>query len=81
MRVITFSPAEMDEMLTKIAADSGMTLEQYKAAVAKDLADHWCQCKPSGDPIFCNDGERINEHCCDKHHYHCSNCLKITQVG
>ena len=79
--VVTFTPAEMEAMLTNIAKEHGMTLAQYKAATAKDLADNWCKCPAEGDPIFCDDGVRINKHCCSKHHYHCSNCMKITQVG
>lgn len=58
--------------------------EAYKAekqALANELAAHWCKCEKEGEAIFCNDGERINQHCCNKHHYHCSNCKKITQVG
>lgn len=79
--VTTFGPAEMDKILTKIAAEHGMTLEQYKAQTAKELAEHWCHCETEGDPLFCDDGQKRNKHCCNKHHFHCSNCGKITQVG
>ena len=43
--IVTFTTAEMDAMLTRIAKDHGMTLAQYKAATAKDLADNWCKCQ------------------------------------
>lgn len=39
----------------------------------------WCRCeKSSDDVIFHDDGECGD---CHKHHYHCGNCQKITQVG
>lgn len=46
-------------------------LEQEKAM--------WCRCeKPSEGTTFHDDGECRQ---CRKHHYHCENCGKITQVG
>ncbi len=52
----------------------------------QDLAQYewnqraWCECgNPSGRTRFYDDGE-----CdcgCVKHHYHCSDCNKITQIG
>lgn len=78
---IKFTAAEIDEMYTKIAAGYGMTLAQYKAALKKDSEENWCKCETEGDPLFCDDGETRNRHCCSKHHYHCSNCGKLTQVG
>ena len=39
----------------------------------------WCKCeKPSDTATFHDDGECRQ---CKKHHYHCENCGKITQVG
>lgn len=39
----------------------------------------WCRCgKSSDDVIFHDDGECGD---CHKHHYHCGNCQKISQVG
>ena len=80
---ITFSKKEAADMQRDIAARSGLTLRQYRRELKKALNDHWCHCENS-DPeqiTFCDDGENINEHCCQKHHYHCGNCGKIVQVG
>lgn len=44
-----------------------------------DEAALWCSCgNPSKDVEFYDDGECTD---CDKHHYHCSDCRKIVQVG
>lgn len=81
--VITFSQEEIDEMERKLAREQGLTLREYRDSMKRPLAEHWCSCEDS-DPnavIFCDDGQRINEHCVRKHHYHCGRCRKIVQVG
>jgi len=43
----------------------------------------WCQCgNPSGDFNFYDDGQHSGcPYRIHKHHYHCADCLKITQIG
>lgn len=46
----------------------------------RTLRDEWCECEHGfDDPIYMPDD------CCpcgeDKHHYHCSTCKGISQVG
>jgi hypothetical protein len=65
----------------EVAKVLGMTVPAYEAAMERERK-HWCSCeKPSEGVDFCDDGQRRNEHCCSKHHYHCQNCGKIVQVG
>lgn len=54
------------------------------AAKLRRLAEEkamWCQCGGSGPegPVFYADDEHVG--CIQKHHYHCSRCGKIEQVG
>ena len=42
----------------------------------------WCKCDPPSDhATYHDDGEGVDESCPSKHHYHCDECGKITQVG
>ncbi len=38
----------------------------------------WCECPTPGDSIFYDDGEHP---VIKKHHYRCSICHKVTQIG
>lgn len=50
-------------------------LKAHKAAMAM-----WCRCgNPSGQTQFFDDGE--NPSVCNKHHWVCEDCGKVTQVG
>ena len=81
--LIEFTQAEMDEMETSIAKDAGMTLEEYRAMCARHMTEDWCKCGDLSEGVgaFCDDGQRINKHCVDKHHWHCFTCKKLIQVG
>lgn len=49
--------------------------QEHKAAMAM-----WCRCgNPSGQTHFFDDGE--NPAVCNKHHWVCEDCGKVTQVG
>ena len=55
-----------------------MQAEELKAYTWNQTA--WCECgNPSGESRFFDDGEC--ECGCHKHHYHCRDCAKITQIG
>lgn len=42
----------------------------------------WCKCTGNVDNIFYDDGDHPDcKYKINKHHYHCSNCYKITQIG
>ena len=49
----------------------------------KKLLDDWCECErdpvEDDEPIYMQNGICPCE--VHKHHWHCSACLKITQVG
>lgn len=48
-------------------------------AKEKAFKEFWCQCgNPSGESTFFDDGEGSM---CNKHHYICNDCHKVTQVG
>jgi hypothetical protein len=80
--LITFSPAELDEMQGRIAKDAGMTLEAYRAMLKDHMEQDWCQCGDKSEPgAYCPDGRTRNQHCVTKHHWHCNVCDKLTQVG
>ena len=54
-------------------------ITKKRSAQLKRAAALWCSCgNPSGDVYFHDDGECPD---CRKHHYHCSDCGKIVQVG
>lgn len=53
-----------------------MTPEEY--ADYRDINDMWCECEVPGEGIYHADGE---SDLCEKHHWTCSKCGKITQVG
>jgi hypothetical protein len=79
--LITFSPAEMDEMQGRIAKDAGMTLVAYRAMLNEHMTQDWCKCEDSEPGAFCDDGQHRNIHCVGKHHWHCGVCEKLVQVG
>jgi hypothetical protein len=80
--LITFTPAEMDEMQGRIAKDAGMTLEAYRAMLNEHMTQDWCKCGDVQAPgAFCDDGQSRNIHCVSKHHWHCGVCEKLVQVG
>lgn len=84
VQLITFSREEMDKIDTKLAAEHGMTLEQYRQALKDDQEKHWCKGKcDRGDmsEIYHEDRRMTNQHCVRKHHYHCPKCKKLTQIG
>lgn len=39
----------------------------------------WCRCATPSDDVIFHDDFQCRD--CDKHHYHCGTCQKITQVG
>lgn len=55
------------------------------ARIAAEWAEelkNWCDgksCPEDVEQTFYDDGQHPG--CCDKHHYHCGNCGKISQVG
>ena len=57
------------------------TAEEWEKqqATRKAMKKVWCQCKDEGETRFFDDGEcNCGVH---KHHWHCENCGKITQIG
>ena len=55
-----------------------MTEKEYQQYLWDKAA--WCECgNPSQEFIFFDDG--TCECGCYKHHYHCKDCMKITQIG
>jgi len=53
-----------------------LTPEEYREYL--EVTDMWCECEEPGEAIFHPDGE---SDFCRKHHWTCSKCGKITQVG
>jgi hypothetical protein len=79
----TISPGKpVEKAVTKIVCIicKGAAVVHPKVVKALEReAAMWCRCeKPSDDIIFHDDFECGD---CDKHHYHCGTCQKITQVG
>ena len=69
--------------ITCIECDGKKVLPKgYRAAQEKAEKEFWCQCPADSVPIesiiFHDNGECAM---CEKHHYHCPDCGKITQVG
>lgn len=77
---ITFSKAELLNMDKEAAKREGITVAEYRRQ-KKEAMKMWCSCDEPGDPEFHDDGEGTGPYCCGKHHYHCSKCGKITQIG
>lgn len=71
----------IDAVNQKMADEAGMTVPEYLASMKRHIKKNWCSCEEQGDPIFHNDGETPWKSCERKHHYHCSKCKKLTQVG
>jgi hypothetical protein len=52
---------------------------QLKVALERQN-ELWCHCRPpSSEDIIFHDDNTCKQ--CQKHHYHCGSCGKITQVG
>lgn len=67
------------EIKCVICAGGGRITPRMKKAVETRVDDFWCHCKtPSEDVTFHDDFECRD---CQKHHYHCGTCHKISQVG
>lgn len=82
VEVVTISSEIMDRIDRPHADKLGMTLEEYRAMLKKSADDHWCSCKNElGRVTYHEDGVMVNDHCTHKHHWHCLNCHKLTQVG
>lgn len=80
--VTTFSKEFMDKVHGDLAKQVGLTLEQYRARLAAEYKEFWCSCgNPSESSYFHDDGQGTGPSCVQKHHYHCDDCGKITQVG
>jgi len=85
--MITFSQEEIDAIHSEIAADAGMTLEQYRAMLSQHMNEDWCQCGSDHEVgAFCDDAYGVparkrNQYCVSKHHWHCAVCDKLIQVG
>lgn len=72
----------MAKVYEDLAKEAGLTVEQYRAKMAEEFVKFWCQCgNPSGEVTFHDDGVMPSAACCQKHHYHCDDCGKVTQVG
>jgi len=41
----------------------------------------WCECETLEHGAFHDDGEMPWDWCVGKHHYHCTRCGKLTQIG
>lgn len=70
-----------DKVHADMARERGITVEEMRKRLAKDAAENWCHCEKEGDPVFHDDGVMPWKSCVNKHHYHCENCRKLTQVG
>ncbi len=80
--VIQISQSIIDTVHGRMAERRGMTLDEFRAALAVDAKKHWCSCTVVHDVMFHDDKARkTNQHCVNKHHYHCKKCKKLTQVG
>lgn len=58
----------------------GMTDKEYKAWFDADI-QNWCQEHDGLECYFHNDNEQPQAICPTKHHYHCEQCNKLTQIG
>jgi hypothetical protein len=80
--VVEIPQSVIDDIHRRLAKEAGMTLEAYRAMLKEHAEKDWCQCGDKSEPgTFCDDGQRINQHCVRKHHWHCAVCNKLTQVG
>lgn len=82
IETVKLSQDIVDSVNARLAAAAGMTVEQYLHALQGSKKKHWCSCPIEHGTIFHDDKARkTNQHCVDKHHYHCAKCKKLTQVG
>lgn len=56
---------------------TGEVSTEYARALKKHEED-WCSCKKSTGPRYLKNGEDKR---CRKHHYRCTTCDKIVQIG
>lgn len=85
VEVIKVDPSIMESVNRSAAQRLGITVEEYKARLKAEGEKHWCKCpkevRERFDTIYHTDGRVTNQHCVKKHHYHCSKCKKLTQIG
>lgn len=55
-------------------------VQGYKEWFENDI-DNWCQDHDGMESYLHNDGEKPAKICPDKHHWHCEQCNKLTQIG
>lgn len=81
-RKLEFMKSIIDSVDRKMARQLGITLTEYRKRLHAETEEHWCSCNPHDDnPLYCANGQRRNEHCYSKHHWHCGRCMKIVQIG
>jgi hypothetical protein len=81
MESVKISRKVVDQVHREMAEQSGLTLRQFRLSLKRHVKEDWCHCKPAGDPIFHPDGFAPWKSCVEKHHYHCSICRGLTQIG
>lgn len=70
---------ESDLPIRCVLCDGTGQVTQAKLDALKRFADSWCQCDGGGDdPYYVADGR--HDHC-GKHHWDCSRCGGIVQIG
>jgi hypothetical protein len=61
-----------------IWCDDGVMTDKQKV-MHHEYETMWCKCEPNDNaPIFYRDGEHDELH---KHHYRCTTCHKVIQIG
>lgn len=79
VHVTVHTDSRIDEMdLTCVTCSGRKTVPDATAAAYRAFQDSWCKCPKPGVGVYYSDGARLD---CRKHHYRCSLCDGILQIG
>ena len=66
-------------VITCILCKGAKEISEAEFASVERERELWCRCSKSKSGPFYDDGKHPG--CVNKHHWHCVNCGKITQIG
>lgn len=80
IKVVTVGPKGQEESFTTecLTCKGKGKLTEKEAEAHKQFHESWCRCEEPGEVHYVPDGQDAR---CTKHHWRCSKCNKITQVG
>lgn len=77
---ITFEQTVYDSPCMWCDGQSVMT--EAQAAEHRFMTECWCRCNDAHEGSFYHEDDDMTlEWCVRKHHWHCRNCHKLTQIG